>query len=262
MTTTTERAGVRPDLWGEPREWEEQYGPGELLDQWREACDTLEALAGMSEGARTEMLYIAFMDALKRAREERAHFEEEVRMRLSWNKAHGKLTYFGRVLKPLMESAGLGSVTELLIAAGRIEEPHATEKLERLMHGPETKEGMAGYLDGFSEALGLPEGEEGDRQRTRLSSTLIFMHPDVAEKAAREAEEEASEDYMPPPAPDAYGPLSEANRALSDAIDRLEGTDDECPEVLERKRRAGMAISEAGMLVASEQRRQQEEAGR
>ncbi len=77
MTTTTEHAGVRPDLWGEPREWEGQYGPGELLDQWREACEALETWAGMTEGARHEMLYIAIMDALGRARQERtqAYYE-------------------------------------------------------------------------------------------------------------------------------------------------------------------------------------------
>lgn len=260
MTTTTERASVRPDLWGEPREWEEGHGPGELLDGWRRACDALETWAEMNEGNRYEMLYIAIMDALKSARIERDHFEEEVRMRLSWNKAHGRLTTFGRVLTPMMRRAGFTSASELLYAAGRMEEPNATERLERLMHAPETSERMAGYLDGFSEALGLPDGEAGDVDRMRLASTLMgFIGPEHAEKVAREAEEEAADGYMPPPAPDAYGPLSEANRALADAIDRLEGTDDECPEVLERKRRASMAVAEAGQIVAGEQGRLERE---
>lgn len=264
MTTTTERASVRPDLWGEPREWEGPYGPGELLDQWRKACTTLENLAGMTQDRAHEMLYIAVTDALGRARQERDHFEEEVRMRLDWNKAHGRLTPFGRVLKPMMERAGHGSAGDLLYAAGKVEEPHATEILERLMHGPETAHNLGGYLDGFPEALGLPEDEDGYRHRIRLSSTLCSFigGAETAEKVAREAEAETAEDYMPPPAPDAAGPLSEANRALSDASGRLQASDDESPEVRESKRRASMAVAEAGMLVASEQRRQQEEAGR
>lgn len=260
MTTTTERTGVRPDLWGEPREWEEGHGPGELLDGWRRACDALETWAEMNEGNRYEMLYIAIMDALKSARIERDHFEEEVRMRLSWNKAHGRLTTFGRVLTPMMRRAGFTSASELLYAAGRMEEPNATERLERLMHAPETSERMAGYLDEFSEALGLPDGEAGDVDRMRLASTLMgFIGPEHAEKVAREAEAEAAEDYTPPPAPDADGPLHDANAALSDAVDRLDRTADESPEVRENKRRASMAVSEAGQIVASEQHRQQRE---
>ena len=250
----------RTNPWGGAREWEEGRGPGELLDGWRRACDALEAWGEMNEGNRYELLYIAITDALVRARIERDHFEEEVWMRLAWNKAHGRLTTFGRVLTPMMHRAGFTSASGLLYAAGRMEEPNATERLERLMHGPQTGERMAGYLDGFSEALGLPEDEAGDVARMRLSSTLMgFINPEHAEKAAREAEAEAAEGYMPPPAPDADGPLSAANRALSDAVDRLEGTDDEPPEVLERKRRAAMAVSEAGLLVATEQSRQQRE---
>lgn len=136
------------------------------------------------------MLYVALMDALKRARLEAEHFEEEVAMRLAWNKAHGRTTPFGRVLKVEMGRAGFGSASELLYAAGRMEEPHATQTLERLMHGPDAAEDLGGYLVGFSEALGLPEGEEGDRRRARLSSTLIpgLVGDEHAEGLAREAE--------------------------------------------------------------------------
>jgi len=263
MITTTEHASVRPDLWGEPREWEEQYGPGELLDGWRFACATLETLAEMntSAGSRHEMLYIAVTDALERSRAEARHFGEEVAMRLEWNKTHGRLTPFGRVIGPMMERAGISSAAELLYAAGKMEEPHATEILERLMHGPKTTHNLGNYLTGFPEALGLPEGEEGDRPRRRLSSSLAsFISPEHAEKVAREAEAEAEDDCeMPPPARDAAGPLSDANAALSDAVDRLERTDGDSPEVRERKRLASMAVSEAGGIVAGEQTRQERE---
>ncbi len=241
----------RPDLWDGPREWEEGNDPGELLDQWREACDALETWAGMTEGAPHEMLYVAIMHALVKARVEREHFEEEVRMRLEWNVAHGRLTPFGRVLRPLMDRAGYGTAAELLIAADKIEETHATEKLERLMHGPGTTRGLYGYLDGFSEALGLPEGDEGERHRGRLSSTLSHVLGfGLAEKTAREAEAESE-----PPAV----ALSRINGLLSEASDLLEAVPDEgFPEYFA----AAGKIAEAGMIVAGEERRQREGGGR
>ncbi len=253
MTTES----TRPDLWGEEREWEGQYGPGELLDQWREACATLEKLAELTEGRRHEMTYIAIMDALKRARVEAEHFEGEIRMRLSWNKAHGKLTPFGRVLSPLMERAGYGSAAELLLAAGKMEEPHATEKLERLMHGPNpTGDSLAGYLTGFSEALGLPEGEEGDKHRMRLSSTLLyFVGRDHAEKMADEAEAEYASSPQPEPGRDAEI-LHGANANLTGALEALEGLSAEA-HATDAMCRAVQAVCEAGQIVSAEQRRRQ-----
>ncbi len=247
----------RPDLWGESREWEQGRDVGELLDDWRGACDALETWAEMLEYPPYEALYVAVMDALKKARAERAHFEEEVRMRLEWNVAHGRLTPFGRVLRPLMDRAGYGTAAELLIAADKIEEAHATERLERLMHGPGTTRGLYGYLDGFSEALGLPEGDEGERHRVRLSSTLGgFVGGEYAEEIAREAEAEyAAGAPAEPPA----ATLSRINGLLSEASDLLEAVSDEgFPDYWT----AGQKIAEAGQIVAGEERRQREGGGR
>ncbi|MEJ7873369.1 MAG: hypothetical protein WKF67_14005 [Rubrobacteraceae bacterium] len=120
------------------------------------------------------------------------------------------------------------------------------------------RSGPAGVAAPQDPAHILKEDEDGYRHRMRLSSTLCSFigGAETAEKVAREAEAETAEDYMPPPAPDAAGPLSEANRALSDAVDRLERTDGDSPEAAERKRLAAMAVSEAGGIVASEQTRQ------
>lgn len=123
-----------------------------------------------------------------------------------------------------------------------------------------TGEDLGGYLVGFGEALGLADDGHGERWRVRLSSALSGVCGDkMTEEAARGAE--AAEDHTPPPAPDAAGPLSDANRALSDAVDRRERTDGDTPGAAERKHRASVAVAEAGQLVAGEQVRQERERG-
>jgi hypothetical protein len=179
------------DLWAERHEWERDHDPGLVLDWWREAYDALEPLAKLVEYSPNEALSCTVYDAQNRVRSEIARWEEEVRMRLEWNKAHGKLTPFGRVLKLLMERAGYQSARELLYAAGRLGESHAVEVLERRMYGPDTRDRRR--LDGVDEALGI-----SDKERTWLAVTAYTLAGDeLAEKAAKEAEAELWEGARP-----------------------------------------------------------------
>jgi hypothetical protein len=64
-----------------------------------------------------------------------------------------RLTPFGEVLYPLLERAGLGPL-ELLLQAGRVEEPNAQLVLLRHMYGPRPA-AEGGYLRGFEKPLAL-----------------------------------------------------------------------------------------------------------
>ncbi len=127
------------------------------------------------------------------------------------------------------------------------------------MHGPNpTGESFAGYLTGFSEALGLPEGEDGDRHRMRLSSTLLyFIGRDHAEKMADEAEAEHASSPRPG-CPDRDAEiLHGANANLTGALEALEGLSADAHST-DAMCRAVQAVCEAGQLVSAEHRRRRE----
>jgi hypothetical protein len=175
------------DLWGHRLEWENDHDPGTVLDWWRETEAMLEPFGKLGEFSPNEALGTAWGDTIWRVRAEISRWEEEVRMRLEWNKAHGKLTPFGRVLKPLMERAGFtgeAAPRELLHAAGRLEEPHAIEVLERRMYGLATTDNRT--LMGLDAPLGI-----GEKERKRLAVTLFDVGDSgSAERVAAEAEAE------------------------------------------------------------------------
>ena len=95
-----------------------------------------------------------------------------------------------------------------------------------------------GYLTGIDTALGLGDSQEDEHQRTRLSTSLMYgtLRRTDGAKVERDA-------------------LGAANRALGEASDALEGAAQPRDEAeRERNRLASLAISEAGRIVAKEQR--------
>ena len=145
------------DHWADLPEWENEHDPGQVLDWWREAAETLAPLSRLVERSPNEALGVAVYSAENRAREQVERWEETVGALLRENMDAGRLTPFGEALKPVLDRAGLAP-EELLYRAGRIEEPHAVETLLRHMHGPEP-EVRGGYLVGWEEALDLTDAE-------------------------------------------------------------------------------------------------------
>ena len=121
---------------------------------------------------------MAITDMVWRVRAEVKRWEAEVKMRLDWNMRQGHLTPFGEALVPLMERAGIKEPQELLLRAGRHEEPHALEILLRHMYGPPT-EPVSGYLLGWDEALGIEDSRE---EQITLSRTLMARYTSRSEQ--------------------------------------------------------------------------------
>jgi hypothetical protein len=98
-------------------------------------------------------------------------------------------------------------------------------------------EAPLGYLTSIDTALGLGDSQEDEHQRTRLSTSLMYGTLRITDgaKVGRDA-------------------LGAANRALSEASDALEREQPRDEAERERNRLASLAISEAGMIVAKEQR--------
>lgn len=161
----------RAKLWDEELhddrlEWELEEYPGKILDEWREAARLFESVATLAEYSPNNAYIVAVFDTQSRIRSEVGFWEEEVAMRLERNIRKGALTEFGKVLKPLMERAGVNH-DELLRRTGKYAKPDARETLLRLMYGPVTTD-IGGYLAGFDDALKI----EDEAEKKALSRAL------------------------------------------------------------------------------------------
>jgi hypothetical protein len=180
----------RVNLWGEEMhgdrlEWELEYDPGEILDDWRETTALLEGVAKLAEHSPNNAFVLAIGVVHWNAEQEVIFWEDKVRMQLEWNAKTKRLTAFGEVLRPLMERAGIASTWELVKRAGKGGEMYAEETLLRHMYGPPTKAAgaYADYLTGFDVALGLGDDQESNEKRSLLAYTLMWRkHPKSSER--------------------------------------------------------------------------------
>ena len=215
---------------------------GEALEDGRSAA--LRAARGHRRGAAEASGEGPFGGLLKATVERAANRwglveqADQVEMRLERRVKTERLTAFGEVLRPPMDGAGIATTKELLERAGKQHEPHAVETLLRHMYGPPTEVQM-GYLTVIDTALGLGDSQEDEHQRTRLSTSLMYGTLRITDGAKVER--------------DALGAV---NRALSEASGALEKAQPRDEAEREPYRLASLAISEAGMIVAKEQRPQ------
>ncbi len=210
------------DPWAEMPEWEQEHDPGQVLDWWREAAEVLAPLSILVDHSPNEALGTAVYSAESRVAEQVERWDKEVWKLLDENMGKGRLTPFGEVLFPLLERAGL-TPQELLVEAGRIQEPNAEEILLRHMYGPPTAN-ASGYLMGWREPLALT-----DTEAVALSNAL---HADLLR------------------VPD---PLSAINRDLTRAIDRLETVPKERFANPNDIYRLGTLVAQAGGIVAGQE---------
>ncbi len=158
------------DLWANLPEWENEHDPGQVLDWWREAAELFAPLSKLAEYSRNEALQTAVFAAESRIAAEVERWDAKVWALLDENMAEGRLTPFGKTLVPFLERASL-TPFELLVEAGRVQEPNAEETLLRHMYGPPAP-GEGGYLSGWEEPLELTKKEGATLSWALLGESL------------------------------------------------------------------------------------------
>jgi hypothetical protein len=174
----TEQKTIEPhDLWADLPEWEDDHDPGKVLDWWREAEGLFAPLSRLAQDTDNETLQTAVWDAENRIRAQVRRWRSKVWVRLMVNIGERRLTPFGEALQPFLERARL-TPFELLVEAGRIEEPHANETLVRHMHGPAPGP-TGGYLRGFEKPLKLTKEERYALSRAYLGDSIYPWRKEV-----------------------------------------------------------------------------------